>query len=38
MTTNSGGGGGHTHDFGVTVNNLNTMQPYVVVNRWHRTA
>ncbi len=38
MTTNSGGGGGHTHNFGVTVNNLNTMQPYIVVNRWHRTA
>lgn len=29
---NTGGGGAHNHG------NVSTLQPYVVVNRWHRTA
>lgn len=31
-TNNTGGSGGHTHG------GISTMQPYIVVNRWHRTA
>lgn len=37
-TSSSGGGKGHTHNFGLSVNNINVMQPYIVVKRWHRTA
>lgn len=28
----------HTHGFTGTTTSINIMQPYVVVNRWHRTA
>ena len=31
-TANAGGGGAHNHG------SVSTMQPYIVVNRWHRTA
>lgn len=33
-----GGGKGHTHGFSGTQASIDVMQPYIVVNRWHRTA
>ena len=40
---NYGGGGAHGHagstgSFSGTATNINVMQPYIIVNRWHRTA
>jgi len=34
-TANTGGGGSHSHG---NTGSTSNMQPYVVVNRWHRTA
>ncbi len=33
-----GGGKGHTHGFSGTQASIDVMQPYIVVNRWHRMA
>lgn len=33
-----GGSKGHTHGFSGTKASIDVMQPYIVVNRWHRTA
>lgn len=43
LNINIGGGGGHDHGFtqptfSGTQATLNVMQPYKIVNRWHRTA
>lgn len=43
LNFNVGGGGGHDHGFtqptfSGTQATLNVMQPYKIVNRWHRTA
>lgn len=43
LNFNVGGGGGHDHGFTQptftgTQATLNVMQPYKIVNRWHRTA
>lgn len=38
LNINFGGGGSHDHGFTGTAASLNNMQPYKVVNRWHRTA
>lgn len=37
-TTNTGGGQSHNHGFTGTQATLDNMQPYKVVNRWHRIA
>ena len=34
--TSVGGGGTHTHTFTGTAASINVMQPYIVVNRWHK--
>lgn len=34
----TGGGKTHSHTFRGTAATLNVMQPYKIVNRWHRTA
>lgn len=34
----TGGGKTHSHTFRGTAATLNNMQPYKIVNRWHRTA
>lgn len=38
ITSSTGGSGNHNHSFTGTATSINIMQPYVVVNRWHRTA
>ena len=50
QNTNAKGGGGahnhgftgtaesHKHTFTGTAKSISVMQPYIVVNRWHRTA
>lgn len=47
-SNNRGSGSGHTHSFSGsathnhtftgTAKSISVMQPYIVVNRWHRTA
>lgn len=34
----TGGGAGHNHGFSGTQASIDVMQPYITVNRWHRTA
>lgn len=38
ISNNTGGGAGHNHGFSGTQASINVMQPYITVNRWHRTA
>ena len=38
LNINFGGGGSHDHGFTGSPATLNVMQPYKIVNRWHRTA
>lgn len=37
-TRATGGGAGHNHGFSGTQASIDVMQPYITVNRWHRTA
>ena len=37
-TRATGGSAGHNHGFSGTQASIDVMQPYITVNRWHRTA